>query len=109
MPADAHLISGKEVADVKTETLKEIDLILIKPGEKVAADGFIEDGESYLNESMLTGESKPVKKTKCDKLIAGSINGNGSLRLKVSHGAKDSYLSHVVKLVKDAQEAKSKT
>ena len=109
MPADAHLITGQEVADVKTETLKENDLILIKPGEKVAADGFIEDGESYLNESMLTGESKPVKKSKGDKLIAGSINGNGSLRLKVSHGAKDSYLSQVVKLVKDAQDAKSKT
>ncbi len=109
MPADAHLISGQEVADVKTETLKENDLILIKPGEKVAADGIIEDGESYLNESMLTGESKPVKKTKGDKLIAGSINGNGSLRIKVSHGAKDSYLSQVVKLVRDAQDAKSNT
>ena len=109
MPADAHLISGNEVTDVKTETLKEDDVILIKPGEKVAADGTIEDGESYLNESMLTGESKPVKKTKGDQLIAGSINGNGSLRVKVAHGAKDSYLSQVVKLVKDAQDAKSNT
>src|SRR6185312_10867906 len=80
-----------------------------KPGEKVAADGTIEDGESYLNESMLTGESKPVKKTKGDQLIAGSINGNGSLKVKVAHGAKDSYLSQVVKLVKDAQDAKSNT
>jgi P-type Cu2+ transporter len=109
MPADAHLISGKDVTEVKTETLKENDVILIKPGEKVAADGVIEDGESYLNESMLTGESKPVKKTKGDQLIAGSINGNGSLRIKVAHGAKDSYLSQVVKLVKDAQDAKSTT
>jgi Cu2+-exporting ATPase len=109
MPADAHLISGNDVTEVKTETLKENDIILIKPGEKVAADGIIEDGESYLNESMLTGESKPVQKRKGDKLIAGSINGNGSLKLKVSHGAKDSYLSQVVKLVKDAQNAKSKT
>ncbi|MGN6295159.1 MAG: copper-translocating P-type ATPase [Ginsengibacter sp.] len=107
MPADAHLISGNEVTDVKTETLKENDVILIKPGEKVAADGTIEDGESYLNESMLTGESKPVKKTKGDQLIAGSINGNGSLKVRVAHGAKDSYLSQVVKLVKDAQDAKS--
>ncbi|MEO9022000.1 MAG: heavy metal translocating P-type ATPase, partial [Ginsengibacter sp.] len=109
MPADAHLISGNDVTEVKTETLKENDIILIKPGEKVAADGIIEDGESYLNESMLTGESKPVQKRKGDKLIAGSINGNGSLKLKVSHGARDSYLSQVVKLVKDAQNAKSKT
>ncbi|MDQ2721305.1 MAG: copper-translocating P-type ATPase [Bacteroidota bacterium] len=109
MPADAHLVSGSDVIEVKTETLKENDIILIKPGEKVAADGIIEDGESYLNESMLTGESKPVKKTKGDKLIAGSINGNGSLKIKVLHGAKDSYLSQVVKLVKDAQDAKSNT
>jgi P-type Cu2+ transporter len=109
MPADAHLITGNEVKDVKTETLKENDMILVKPGEKVAADGIIEDGESYVNESMLTGESKPVKKAKGDKLIAGSINGNGSLKIKVLHGAKDSYLSQVVKLVKDAQDAKSNT
>lgn len=109
MPADAHLITGNEVKDVKTETLKENDMILVKPGEKVAADGIIEDGESYVNESMLTGESKPVKKAKGDKLIAGSINGNGSLKIKVLHGATDSYLSQVVKLVKDAQDAKSNT
>ncbi|MGN6341673.1 MAG: copper-translocating P-type ATPase [Ginsengibacter sp.] len=109
MPADAHLISGKDVTDVKTETLKENDVILIKPGEKVAADGTIEEGESYLNESMLTGESKPVKKAKGDQLIAGSINGNGSLKVRVAHGAIDSYLSQVVKLVKDAQDAKSNT
>jgi P-type Cu2+ transporter len=109
MPAEAHLISGNDVTDVKTETLEENDIILIKPGEKVAADGSIEDGESYLNESMLTGESKPVKKTKGDQLIAGSINGNGSLKVRVAHGAKDSYLSQVIKLVQDAQNAKSNT
>jgi Cu2+-exporting ATPase len=109
MPADAHLISGNEVVDVKTETLKENDFILIKPGEKVAADGIIEDGESYLNESMLTGESKPVGKSRGDQLIAGSLNGNGSLKIRVAHGAKDSYLAQVVQLVKDAQNAKSNT
>ncbi|MEO7048568.1 MAG: heavy metal translocating P-type ATPase, partial [Ferruginibacter sp.] len=61
MPSDAHIITGDKVHDVKTDTLKEGDIILVKPGEKVAADGIIADGESYLNESMLTGESKPVK------------------------------------------------
>jgi len=109
MPSDAHLISGNGVTEVKTETLKENDMILIKPGEKVAADGVIEEGESYVNESMLTGESKPVKKSRGEELIAGSINGNGSLKIKVLHAAKDSYLSRVVKLVRDAQNAKSKT
>src|SRR5450432_1684268 len=95
MPADAHMVMPGMVHDVKTDTLKEGDIILVKPGEKVAADGIIADGESYLNESMLTGESKPVKKTSGDKVIAGSINGNGSFKVTVSHGSKDSYLSQV--------------
>jgi Cu2+-exporting ATPase len=109
MPSDAHLVHGDHIMDVKTETLKENDVILIKPGEKVAADGIIIEGDSYLNESMLTGESKPMQKIKGDKLIAGSLNGNGSMKIKVSHGAKDSYLSQVIKLVQDAQRSKSKT
>jgi P-type Cu2+ transporter len=109
MPADAHMVMPGMVHDVKTDTLKEGDIILVKPGEKVAADGIIADGESYLNESMLTGESRPVKKTSGDKVIAGSINGNGSFKVTVSHAAKDSYLSQVIKLVDDAQQSKSKT
>jgi len=109
MPDDAHLVNGDKITDVKTESLKENDVILIKPGEKVAADGVIADGESYLNESMLTGESKPVEKTKGDKVIAGSINGNGAIKVSVLHGAADSYLSQVIKLVQDAQKSKSKT
>ena len=109
MPSDAHMVMPDMVHDVKTDTLKENDIILVKPGEKVAADGIILEGESYLNESMLTGESTPVQKRKGDKVIAGSINGNGSFKVTVSHAAKDSYLSQVVKLVEDAQKAKSKT
>jgi Cu2+-exporting ATPase len=109
MPADAHMVMLDMVHDVKTDTLKENDIILVKPGEKVAADGIILEGESYLNESMLTGESKPVLKVKGDKVIAGSINGNGSFKVTVSHMAKDSYLSQVVKLVDDAQKSKSQT
>ena len=109
MPDDAHLIMDDKVTDVKTETLKENDIILIKPGEKVAADGQITDGESYLNESMLTGESLPVKKIKGDKIIAGSINGTGAIKVSVAHGLKDSYLSQVINLVQDAQKSKSKT
>ena len=109
MPADAHMVMPNMVHDVKTDTLKENDIILVKPGEKVAADGIISEGESYLNESMLTGESKPVQKLKGDKVIAGAINGNGSIKVTVSHAAKDSYLSQVIKLVDDAQKSKSKT
>jgi Cu2+-exporting ATPase len=109
MPDDAHLIHGEMIMDVKTDTLKENDIILIKPGEKVAADGMIIDGESYLNESLLTGESKPVDKGKGDKVIAGSINGNGAIKISVLHGVKDSYLSQVIKLVHDAEQSKSRT
>ncbi len=109
MPSDAHMVMPDMVHDVKTDTLKENDIILVKPGEKVAADGTILEGESYLNESMLTGESKPIQKLKGDKVIAGAINGNGSIKVTVSHAAKDSYLSQVIKLVDDAQKSKSKT
>lgn len=109
MPDDAHVVHGNEVHDIKTADLKENDVILIKPGEKIAADGIISEGSSYLNESLLTGESKPVEKKTGDKVIAGSLNGNGSIKITVSHGVKDSYLSQVIKLVKDAQDSKSKT
>jgi Cu2+-exporting ATPase len=109
MPSDAHLVHGDHIMEVKTDTLKEGDVILIKPGEKIAADGEIVDGRSYLNESMLTGESKPVEKEISDKVIAGSINGEGALRVKVTHSTKDSYLAQVIKLVQDAQNSKSRT
>ena len=109
MPADAHKVMTGMIHDVKTDTLKANDIILVKSGEKVAADGIILEGESYLDESMLTGESKPVQKVKGDKVIAGAMNGSGSIKITVSHAAKDSYLSQVVKLVDDAQKSKSKT
>jgi Cu2+-exporting ATPase len=109
MPNTAHLVNGDNSMDVKTETLKRNDIILIKPGEKVPADGMVKEGESYLNESLLTGESKPVEKKIGDKVIAGSINGNGVIKVTVSHGTQESYLSLVIKLVQDTQKSKSKT
>lgn len=109
MPSVAHLVDDDHIIDVKTDTLKQGDVILVRPGEKIATDGNVAEGESYLNESMLTGESKPVHRVKGDKVIAGSLNGNGAMRITVSHAAKDSYLSQVIKLVNDAQSAKSDT
>ncbi|WP_339881022.1 copper-translocating P-type ATPase [uncultured Algoriphagus sp.] len=108
MPSEAHRVKGDSVEDVKLEDLKKDDIILIKPGEKVPADGIIVEGESYLNESMLTGESKPVKKGLENKVIGGSLNGNGSLKVKVEHTGKDSYLNKVITLVQEAQKSKSK-
>lgn len=109
MPAEAHRVtSNGGIEDVKLEVLKKDDIILIRPGEKIPADGIIAEGSSYLNESMLTGESKPVKKEKENKVIGGSVNGNGSLKIKVEHTGKDSYLNKVIKMVEEAQKAKSK-
>ena len=109
MPSEAHKVEGDEVINVKVDELQSGDTILIKPGEKVPADGEIVEGESYLNESMLTGESKPVKKGKDQQVIGGSINGNGSLKVKVKHIGKDSYLNKVINMVQEAQKTKSKT
>ena len=109
MPSTAHLLDGDDVKDVEIESLKAEDKILIKPGEKVPADGIIVKGESHVNESMLTGESKPVQKNKEDKVIAGSINGDGSLEVKVENIGDDSYLSKVIDMVKKAQDSKSRT
>ena len=109
MPSSAHLIRDGSTEEVQLDQLKKGDLILVKPGEKVPVDGVVTKGESYVDESMLTGESKPVKKDSDSKVIGGAVNGNGSLTVKVESTGKDSYLSKVVKLVEDAQKVKSKT
>jgi P-type Cu2+ transporter len=82
---------------------------LVKPGEKLPADGAVVEGETSVNEAMLTGESKPVTKRAGGKVIGGSINGDGSITIEVTGTGKDSFLSQVIDLVKEAQESKSKT
>lgn len=109
MPSEAHVVHGDHVMDVKLEEVKNGDILLIKPGEKVPADGVIIEGEGHLNESMLTGESKPVKKGANDSVIGGAINGNSSLKIRVQGTGADSYLSRVITLVREAQEKKSNT
>jgi len=110
MPSNAHkIMPDKSIQDVLVSDLHPDDLVLVKPGEKIPADGQVIEGESSVNESMLTGESTPVTKSKGGEAIGGSINGEGSLTLQVKKMGKDSYLSQVIKLVKEAQESKSKT
>ncbi|CAN5484243.1 heavy metal translocating P-type ATPase [soil metagenome] len=109
MPSTAHLVSNGVTSDVQVSALKRDSVIMVKPGEKVPVDGTVLEGESYLDESMLTGESKPVKKQKDLSVIGGSINGNGSLTIKVLSTGADSYLNRVIQLVDDAQNIKSKT
>ncbi len=110
MPDEAHLIKEDgSSTDVPVDELKEEDKILVKPGEKIPIDGIVYDGESEVNESMITGESVPVFKSKDDEVVGGSINGEGALKFKVSKVGDDTFLSQVVRLVKEAQESKSQT
>ena len=110
MPSDAHkLMPDGSVKDVALSELAVDDRVLIKPGEKIPADGLIVSGESSVDEAMLTGESTPVAKATGGKVIGGSINGEGSLTVEVKGTGKDSFLSQVIDLVKQAQDSKSKT
>jgi Cu2+-exporting ATPase len=109
MPSKAHLIKDGEIMDIELSELKNRDSVLIKPGEKIPSDGIITKGSSYIDESMLTGESVPVEKESGDKVIGGSVNGDGSLEIQVEHTGEESYLSKVINLVRNAQASKSKT
>lgn len=110
MPANAHkIMPDGNVQDVPLSELAIGDRVIIKPGEKIPADGSVIAGETSVNESMLTGESKPVAKNVGASVIGGSINGEGSITIEVKKTGKDSFLSQVIELVKEAQESKSKT
>lgn len=109
LPANVHVEKNGEVIDIDIQQLKKEDVAIIKPGEKIPADGVVIDGSTFVNESMLTGESVPVKKEKNSKVIAGAINGDGSLRIRVTGTGKDSYLNKVITLVQSAQNTKSRT
>jgi Cu2+-exporting ATPase len=110
MPSDAHkIMPDGSTLDVPLEVLQPGDIVLVKPGEKIPVDGTVVEGKSYINEAMLTGESMPVSKKKGGAVIGGSINGEGSITVEVEKTGKDSYLSQVVNLVREAQKSKSKT
>lgn len=110
MPDEAHKISDDGyVVEVKVSELTHKDKLLIKPGEKIPADGKIYEGKTSINESMITGESKPVSKGEGDEVISGSINGEGSIKIEVEKTGDETFLSQVVRLVREAQESKSQT
>ena len=109
LPAEAHMYHGEMLHDMRVDELKIGDVVLVKPGEKIPVDGTVTEGNSTVNESMLTGESVPVQKTTAAKVIAGAINGEGSLKVRVDKSGQDSYLNKVIALVQEAQAAKSQT
>jgi Cu2+-exporting ATPase len=109
MPTMAHLVKNGDVKDVPLSELKKNDVVLIRPGEKIPSDGIVVEGESYVNEALLTGESKPVHKAKEDKVIGGAINGDGAIRARIERTGEETYLAQVIKLVRQAQESRSRT
>ncbi len=110
MPQTAHrLTESGDTEEVSLDELRHEDQVLIRPGEKIPADGEVVEGRSAVNEAMLTGESVPVSKEEGDEVIGGAINGEGSLTVEVQKAGEEGYLSQVIDMVREAQETKSKT
>ncbi len=109
LPDTATRINDKdEKEEVAVSSLKKGDLVLVRPGESIPVDGVVQKGKSDIDESMITGESRPVKKREEDEVVAGTINGEGSLRIEVTGVGDDTKLSGIMKLVADAQLSKSR-
>ena len=110
MPAEAHLVgAGGATRDVPVAELGHGDRVLVKPGEKVPTDGTIVEGETSVNEAMLTGESKPVEKGKGATVIGGAVNGEAAIIVEVQKTGDETYLSQVITMVRQAQESRSRS
>ncbi|KAH8427988.1 Cu(2+)-transporting P-type ATPase CCC2 [Aspergillus melleus] len=99
--------SGPVIKAISTELIEVGDVVVLHPGDKVSADGIVIRGESYVDESMITGEALPIHKTKGSLVIAGTVNGTSSIDFKVTRAGKDTQLSQIVKLVQDAQTTRA--
>lgn len=108
LPDTAEVIRNGKTETVSLSELQENDTVLVRPGAKIPADGAIADGESDVNESMITGESKPVSKKEGDAVIAGTINGDGALKIRVTNIGEKTFLAGVMRLVAEAQSSKSR-
>lgn len=108
LPDNATRVTEQGEQTVPISELREGDIVLVRPGESVPADGLIQKGTSDLNEAMITGESRPVKKNEGDEVIAATINGEGSLRIQVTGTGEKTKLSGIMRLVADAQTSKSR-
>jgi len=102
-------VKKEEIVDVPVSELGVGDVVLIRPERKFPQNGKVVEGESFVNESLLTGESKPVHKQTNDKVIGGAVNGDGVLRTIIERTGEETYLSQVIKTGQTAQESKSRT
>lgn len=105
-PKIAHVVKNGKTIDVDIEKIVSGDILLVKPGEKIPTDSIVIEGESSIDESMVTGESMPITKRKGDKVIGGTINTSGSLKLKAIKVGEDTALSQIIKIVQDATSSK---
>jgi len=109
MPTKAHIVRDGDVLDVSVSELTVGDVVLIRPGEKVPSDGTVIEGESHVNEALLTGESKPSHKIVGSEVIGGSINIDGVLKVRIERTGEETYLAQVIELVRQVSESKSRT
>ncbi len=105
-PKIVHRIEGDKVADTAIEQVKEGDILLVKPGEKIPTDSIVLEGESSVDESMITGESMPLTKRVGDKVVGGTVNSTSSLKVKATKVGEDTALAQIIKIVKDAATSK---
>jgi Cu+-exporting ATPase len=106
-PKNALVLRAGQEIEIPIENVIAGDIVIVKPGQKIPVDGIVVSGESHIDESMITGESMPVKKDKDDNVIGGTINGHGSISFKATKVGKDTVLSHIIELVEDAQMSKA--
>src|SRR5947209_3125442 len=108
VPPIAHRVTDSGTGDVPVSELREGDVVLVRPGEQVPVDGVVGDGTSSVNEAFLTGESRPVMKERGDEIVAGSVNGEGALRIQVTRTGERTTLSQMMRLVHEAQASRSR-
>ncbi|MDQ3949827.1 MAG: heavy metal translocating P-type ATPase [Gemmatimonadota bacterium] len=108
LPSTAVRVVGERIEEVPIAELREGDIVLVRPGASVPADGVVRQGTSAVNESMITGESRPVEKRESDKVIAGTVNESGSLRVEVTGTGERTALAGIVRLVEQAQSSRSR-
>ena len=108
LPSTAQRVLGERIEDVQISELRDGDIVLVRPGASVPADGIVRDGRSDVNESMITGESVPVQKNEGAKVIAGTVNGAGSLRVEVTGTGEHTALANIMRLVEEAQTSRSR-